>query len=162
MKRLKFFLPIVVAMIGVVLFSQCKKDHSCNMRITCNYSPNGMDAGDAVPFAIITFDTSKYHNGEIDTLISRVNVKGNINEWAIDSLYRWSQTTNYKYIANDRGVFEYTLPYPALLIVNAINVEAIKDTFGNILEYVKYTGTMQVQVDEGETTEKTLLMVETN
>lgn len=162
MKRLKFFLPIVVAMMGVVLFSQCKKDHSCNMRITCKYSPNGLDVGDAVPFTIITFDTSKYHNGDIDTLISRVNVKGNINDWAIDSLYRWSQTTNYKYITNDRGVFEYTLPYPALLIVNAIKVEAIKDTFGNILEYVKYTGTMQVQVEEGETTEKTLLMVETN
>lgn len=162
MKRLKLFLPIVIAVIGVVLFSQCKKDHSCKMRITCNYSPNGLDAGDAVSSAIITFDTTKYHNGDIVTLISQVNVPGNINEWAVDSLYRWSQSANYQYKTNENGVFEYTLPYPALLIVNAVKVEAIKDTFGNILEYVKYTGTMQVQVEEGETTEKTLLMVETN
>ena len=122
---------------------------------------NGLDAGDVVPFTIITFDTTKYHNGDIDTLISRVNVD-RINEWSTDSLYRWSQTTNYKYKTDAQGVFEYTLPYPALLIVNAIKVEAIKDTLGNILEYVKHTGTIQVQVDEGETTEKTLLMVETN
>ena len=161
MKNLRFFLPIVVALIGVVLFSQCKKDHSCKMRVVCKYSSNGLDAGDVAPFTIITFDTTKYHNGSIDTLISQVNVD-RINEWSTDSLYRWCQTTNYKYKTNAQGVFEYTLPYPALLIVNAVKVEAIKDTLGNILEYVKHTGTIQVQVDEGETTEKTLLMVETN
>lgn len=163
MKNLRFFLPIVLAVIGAVLFSQCKKDHTCNMKVTCKYSSNGIDAGSVVPYAIITFDTSKYHNGDIDTLISMVNTP-DITNWTVDSLYRWCENSaNYQYKTDANGVFEYTLPYPALLLVNAIKVDAIRDTFDNsIIGYVKYTGTVQVQVNEGETTEKTILMVETN
>ena len=165
MKNLRFFLPIIIAVIGVVLFSQCKKDHSCKMKVTCKYSSNGIDTGSAVPYAIITFDTSKYHNGAIDTLISQVNLPNisDIDNWTIDSLYRWFENSaNYKYRADANGVFEFTLPHPALLLVNAIKVDAIRDTLDSIIGYVKYTGTVQVQVEEGETTEKTLLMVETN
>ena len=54
------------------------------------------------------------------------------------------------------GVFTYTLKYPALLIVNAVKY----DTINGIA--MKYTGTTQVQVNEGETTDKTILMVKTN
>lgn len=175
MKNLRFFLPIVIAVIGAVLFTQCKKDHSCNMKVTCQYSSNGLDADSVVSFAIITFDTNKYHNGAVDTLISRLNVE-NISDWTNDSLYKWcdegyilyrfdgTSLHPYRYdgVTDNNGVFNYTLPYPALLLVNAIKVDAIKDTLGNILSYVKYTGTVQVQLNEGETTEKTILMVETN
>ena len=166
MKNLRLFLPIIIAVIGVVLFSQCKKDHSCKMKVTCKYSTNGIDAGQAVPFAIITFDTSKYHNGAVDELISQVNLPSfsDINSWSVDSLYRWFENpANYQYRTDANGVFEYTLPYPALLLVNAVKIDAIRDTFDNsIIGYVKYTGTVQAQVNEGETTEKTILMVETN
>lgn len=165
MKNLRFFLPIVVALTGALLFTQCKKDLSCNMKVTCKYSSNGMEGDSVVPFAVITFDTSKYHNGTVDSLISQVNLPNiqDMDSWTIDSLYRWlDSTANYKYKANANGVFEFTLPYPALLLVNAIKVDAVRDSLGSIVGYVKYTGTVQVQVNEGETTEKTLLMVETN
>lgn len=162
MKNLRFFLPIVIAMLGALLFSQCKKDHSCNMKVTCMYSPNGLDASSPVSYAIITFDTNKYHNGVVDPLISQVNVNGDLDAWSVDSLYRWSVSSNYQYKTDSKGVFEYTLPYPALLIVNAVKVDPIMDTLGNIIDYVKHTGTAQVQVNEGSTTEKVILLVETN
>lgn len=138
---MRVFLPIIVALVGVFFFTQCKKDHSCKMRLTCYYSSNGMDADSVVPFALISFDTVKYNSGlAVDTNIARVQ----------------------DFPTNGLGVFEYTLNYPALLIVNAVKFDTLRDDFGNVLEAHKYTGTTQVQLYEGETTEKTILMVETN
>lgn len=135
MKKLKVFLPIMIALVGVLFFAQCKKDHSCNMRITCYYSSNGMDADSVVPFALISFDTVKYNAGlAIDPAISSVQ----------------------DVPTNAQGVFTYTLQYPALLIVNAVKY----DTINGVAK--KYTGTTQVQVNDGETTDKTILLVETN
>ncbi len=132
---MRVFLPIIVALVGVFFFTQCKKDHSCKMRLTCYYSSNGMDADSVVPFALISFDTVKYNSGlAVDTNIARVQ----------------------DFPTNGLGVFEYTLDYPALLIVNAVKIDSV----GGMVK--KYTGTAQVQVNEGETTEKTILMVETN
>ena len=135
MKKMRVFLPIIVALVGVFFFTQCKKDHSCKMRLTCYYSSNGMDADSVVPFALISFDTVKYNSGlAVDTNIARVQ----------------------DFPTNGLGVFEYTLDYPALLIVNAVKIDSV----GGLAK--KYTGTTQVQVNDGETTEKTILMVETN
>ena len=135
MKKMRVFLPIIVALVGVFFFTQCKKDHSCKMRLTCYYSSNGMDADSVVPFALISFDTVKYNSGlAVDTNIARVQ----------------------DFPTNGLGVFEYTLNYPAQLIVNAVKIDSV-DGLAK-----KYTGTAQVQVNEGETTEKTILMVETN
>ena len=135
MKKMRVFLPIIVALVGVFFFTQCKKDHSCKMRLTCYYSSNGMDADSVVPFALISFDTVKYNSGlAVDTNIARVQ----------------------DFPTNGLGVFEYTLDYPALLIVNAVKIDSV----GGMVK--RYTGTTQVQVNEGETTEKTILMVETN
>ena len=132
---MRIFLPILVALVGLFFFSQCKKDHSCKMRLTCYYSSNGMDADSLVPFALISFDTVKYNSG--------LAVLPEIS--AVDSMM-----TDYF------GVFTYTLEYPALLIVNAVKIDSVNGIAK------KYTGTTQVQVNEGETTEKTILMVETN
>ena len=135
MKNLRFFLPIIIAVIGVVFFSQCKKDHSCKMRLTCYYSSNGMDADSVVPFALISFDTVKYNSGL--AVLPQIS--------AVDGM-----------MTDGLGVFTYTLDYPALLIVNAVKIDSVNGTAK------KYTGTTQVQVNEGETTEKAILMVETN
>ena len=136
MKKLRIFLPIVLAVVCVALFAQCKKDHSCSMRLTCYYSSNGMDADSVVPFALISFDTVKYNSGL--TVLQQIS--------AVDSM-----------MTNGSGVFEYTLDHPALLIVNAVKVDSMVNGMTK-----KYTGTAQVQVNEGETTEKAILMVETN
>ena len=122
---MRVFLPIIVALVGVFFFTQCKKDHSCKMRLTCYYSSNGMDADSVVPFALISFDTVKYNSGlAVDTNIARVQ----------------------DFPTNGLGVFEYTLDYPALLIVNAVKIDSV----GGMVK--RYTGTTQVQVNEGETT----------
>lgn len=138
---MRIFLPIMVAVLGMFFFVQCKKDHSCNLRLTCYYSGNGLDADSVVPFARISFDTVKYNAGlAVQPAISAVqDVQTNAN-----------------------GVFTYTLDYPALLVVNALKIDTLYDLDSNIVSITKYTGTTQVQVNEGETTEKTILMVETN
>jgi hypothetical protein len=133
MKKMRIFLPIIIAIVGVLFFTQCKKDHSCKMRLTCYYSSNGMDADSVVPFALISFDTIKYNAGNVLPDISRVQ----------DTL------------TDIHGVFTYTLDYPALLVVNAVKYDTVNGS------PKKYTGTTQVQVNEGETTEKSILMVET-
>ena len=45
---------------------------------------------------------------------------------------------------------------------NQLGNNTLFDDMGNVLDAKKYTGTTQVQVNDGETTEKTILMVETN
>ena len=139
MKKMKWILPIMIAVFSVAFFTQCKKDHDCRMRITCQYSSNGLDADTVVPFALISFDTVKYNAGLfVDTLISRVQG-----------------------VKTDKdGVFEYTLPYPALIIVNAVKFDTVWDDNHQFVSATKYTGTAQVQVNEGELTEKTILLVE--
>lgn len=141
MKKMRIFLPIMIAVLGMFFFAQCKKDHSCNMKITCYYSSNGLDADSVVPFARISFDTVKYNAG--------LSVQPDI-----------AQVQDVPTDAN--GVFTYTLDYPALLIVNALKLDTVFDQGGNVVSITKYTGTTQVQVNESETTEKTILMVETN
>jgi len=135
MKKLRIFLPIVIALVGVLFFTQCKKDHSCNMRLTCYYSSNGMDIDSVVPYALISFDTVKYNSG-----LAVLPEISSVDSMPTDAM----------------GVFTYTLDYPALLIVNAVKF----DTVDGVAK--KYTGTVQVQVNEGEITEKNILMVETN
>lgn len=138
---MRIFLPIMVAVIGMFFFVQCKKDHSCNMKVTCYYSSNGLDADSVVPYASISFDTVKYNAG----LAVRPDI---------------AKVQNV--LTNAQGVFTYTFEYPALLIVNAVKIDTIFDDMDNVVSITKYTGTTQVQVNEGETTEKTILMVETN
>jgi len=132
---MRIFLPILVALVGLFFFTQCKKDHSCKMRLTCYYSSNGMDADSVVPFALISFDTVKYNSGL--AVLPQIS--------SVDSM-----------LTDRSGVFTYTLDYPALLIVNAVKIDSVNGVAK------KFTGTTQVQVNEGETTEKTILMVETN
>jgi hypothetical protein len=157
MRKLRIILPILIAFAGVILFSQCKKDHSCKMKLTCYYSPNGMDVGPVVSNAIITFDTTKYVSGlAISPNISCVHLDS-LNLFTKERLYEICEGPGYPYKTDKSGVFTYTLEYPALIIVNATKVD--KDSLGN---YTKYTGTVQVQLNEGETTEKSILMVQTN
>lgn len=140
MRKMKWILPIMIAVLSMAFFTQCKKDHDCRMRITCYYS-NGIDADSLVPKAVISFDTVKYNGGlAVDPMISQVQ----------------------GVVTDMNGVFEYTLHYPALIIVNAVKLDTIFDDNHNVVSIKKYAGTTQVQVNEGELTEKPLLMVEVN
>lgn len=132
MKKLKFLLPIVISVCLVVFFSQCKKDHDCKMKITCNFSSNGIDTG---------------------KVASKVFIKVGKDEYA-----DYAKATGY---TNTNGVFEHTFPYPALLDIVATYSDTTFDENGDVTAIKNYTGGAQVQVNDGETTEKTILMVET-
>ena len=158
MKKMRVFLSIMIAVSGVFFFSQCnKKDLDCTLRLTCRYP-----SGDTVRNAIIAFDLSRYDttNHRIDTLISRVNdtliIDGDpLTIESIPDSTLFKVQNNYqivKYSTKEEGVFTYTLPYPALLVVNAVKVDTTHDQSGRI-KYVRYKGTTQVKLDEGEITD---------
>lgn len=122
----------MMACLMAVLFSQCEKDHSCKMKITCNLSNNGIDTDAVVPNAYIIVGKEEYAD------------------------YAKAQG-----LTNENGVFEHTFPYPALLDVVAAYADTTFDENGTVTEIKYYTGGAQVQVNANETTEKTILMVET-
>ena len=157
MKKMRIFLPIAIAILGVIFFSQCKKDHTCNMKLTCYYSSNGMDADSLMPFTEIYFDLSKYQNGIVDSAIFPKSHDPHPAHLAPSPAVNDSNTV----VANRLGEYKYTFSYPALLLVNAFKIDTVVKAPGDTV-YVKYTGTAQVQVNEGETTEKSILLVQTN
>ena len=61
---------------------------------------------------------------------------------------------------NDNGVFLHVFPYPALLDVNVSFYDTVRNANGT-LDSVLYTGSGQVQLYESETTEKLILLMET-
>lgn len=61
---------------------------------------------------------------------------------------------------NDKGVFLHVFPYPALLDVTVIYYDTVH-TAGGGVDSVLYTGAGQVQLYESETTEKLILLMET-
>lgn len=127
------FLSLVLAFLCLTgLFVQCKKDKSCKMKVTCNFSTNGIDTGEVVPKAYIEVGKEGYAD--------------------------FARASGY---TNDLGIFEHTFPYPALLDVVAFYSDSIRDADGNVTDIKYYTGNAQIQVNEGETTEKTILLVET-
>ena len=171
MKKKKFFLPIMIILLGVFFFSQCKKDTDCTLRLTCNYSPKGI----LIPAenAFITFETNLYdtHNHKIDSLILSVNFFDTVRingkdslmlrdvESIPDSTLFNELSKSYQNITNSKGVFTYTLPYPALLLVKATKVDTIHDQTGNIV-YKRYTRSTQVMLKEGETSDVKLELLE--
>ncbi len=157
MKKKKFFLPIMIILLGVFFFSQCKKDTDCTLRLTCNYSPNNT----LIPAenAFITFETNLYdttHPKKIDSLILSVNFfeNGTIKnvDDIPDSVLFKELSKSYQHTTNPNGVFTYILPYPALLLVKATKVDTIHDQTGNIV-YKRYTRSTQVMLKEGETSD---------
>ncbi len=132
MKKIRILLPILVAVIAVFCFTQCKKNHDCTMHIECYYSDNGLDTGAICSNAHIVVGKPEYAD--------------------------YARADGY---TNNQGVFEHIFPYPALLDVVANKADTTWDEEGNIVEVKYYTGAAQVQVNDGETTSKTILMVRT-
>ena len=173
MKKMRIFLPIAIAVLGVVFFSQCKKDNSCTLRVSCYYPANNNDTLVPVSNAFITFETNLYDtfNHKIDSLISLVHfyydsitdkndtilIPINIEDIPNDSLSTILSEGKYKYITNEKGVFTYTLPYPALLVVKATKIDSTTNASGIVVP-VRYTATSQVKLDEGETTDIKLIV----
>lgn len=132
MKKIKFLIPVLVSFCLIALFTQCEKNHDCNMKITCNFSSNGIDTGAVAPNVHIVVGKEEYAD--------------------------YARADGY---TNSNGVFEHTFPYPALLDVIATYADTTFDEEGNVTAVKYYTGGAQIQVNAGETSEKTILMVET-
>lgn len=61
---------------------------------------------------------------------------------------------------NDKGIFLHVFPYPALLDVTVTYYDTVHNASGGV-DSVLFTGAGQVQLYESETTEKLILLMET-
>lgn len=61
---------------------------------------------------------------------------------------------------NDKGIFLHVFPYPALLDVTLTYYDTVHNASGGV-DSVLFTGAGQVQLYESETTEKLILLMET-
>ena len=158
MKKMRIFLPVAIALFGVLFFSQCKKDTGCTLRLTCCYPTNGTKDSLAAD-VLIEFDTSHYDytNHDIDSLISCVNFGlDSLNDEEVLGYQKDSYYEEFR--TNENGVFTYHLPNPALLIVKATKVDSIKDNVTGNFKYVRYTATDNVKLEANETTDVKLII----
>lgn len=122
---------VLVAAFFTLTFSRCETKHDCKMYIKCNFTSNGVDTLGSVANAHIVVGEDHYN--------ARARAEG---------------------YTDANGVFIHTFELPALLNVLATYSDTIKDEAGNVTAIKNYSGGTQVQLYEGETTEKTILMVE--
>lgn len=132
MKKSLILIPFIAVVLMLTL-TQCKKNYTCGIKVTCNLTTNGTDTGAVVPGAKLVI----YPNAV---------TSGRTVHTAIESAKNAT--------ANENGVYEHTYPYEALLTVTAdyTNPETNKN----------YHGTTQIKLQEGEVIEKTVLMMATN
>lgn len=128
---LKCAVYILVAAVVALTFTRCETKHDCKMYIRCNFTSNGVDTLGSVANAHIVVGEDHYN--------ARARAEG---------------------YTDANGVFIHTFELPALLNVLATYSDTIKDEAGNVMAIKNYSGGTQVQLYEGETSEKTILMVE--
>lgn len=160
MKKMKIFLSIVIALFGVLFFSQCKKTPSeCTLRLKCVY-PTNNNKDSVANNVMITFDTTHYDytNHTIDTFITRVNADTNLADLSDAELLELQESGKYGYKTEKDGVFTYHLPYPVFLIVHATKVDSVKNEESGIFELVRYTATTNVKLERDETSDVKLII----
>ena len=137
MKKSLFFIP-VIALVILLTMTQCKKNYSCGLKITCNYTTTGLDTGEAVANAIWEIYPGAVASGRT----------------VHPAIEQYKDT-----VTDDNGVYEHTYPYEALLNISATKVDSVKDESGNIT-VKNYRGSAQVKLQEGQTVEKVVLMMQ--
>lgn len=128
----------VTALILLVVMTQCKKNYSCGLKVVCKYTTTGLDTGKVVP--------------KVSLDIYPGSVKpGSTVHPSIDSV-RYVMT-------DDKGFYQHTYPYEALLNITATHIDSVENDDGQMV-YTNYRGTAQVKLQEGRTVEKVILLME--
>ena len=120
----------VIALVILLTMTQCKKNYNCGLKVICNYTTTGLDTGKVVPGANL-----EIYPGAV--------ASGRIVHPAIES-----------------GKNEHTYPYEALLNIAATYVDTVKDDDGQVIGVNNYRGSSQVKLQEGQTVEKVVLMMQ--
>ncbi len=138
MKKSLFFIP-VIALVILLTMTQCKKNYNCGLKVICNYTTTGLDTGKVVPGANL-----EIYPGAV--------ASGRIVHPAIEN--------GKKGVTDENGVYEHTYPYEALLNIAATYVDTVKDDNGQVIGVNNYRGSSQVKLQEGQTVEKVVLMMQ--
>ena len=138
MKKSLFFIP-VIALVILLTMTQCKKNYNCGLKVICNYTTTGLDTGKVVPGAKL-----EIYPGAV--------ASGRTVHPAIES--------GKKGVTDENGVYEHTYPYEALLNIAATYVDTVKNESGQVTEIKNFRGSAQVKLQEGQTVEKVVLMMQ--
>lgn len=127
--KIRIFLPIVICFFALMVCTQCKKDTSCKAIVHVYFSNNGIDAEDPAPGAFVTI-------GQNANYADFAKAEG---------------------VANELGIFEHTFLYEASLevVANGVRIVYIND---DPVE-VAHSGSTQIKLEPGETTEVDLLII---
>ena len=151
MDKIRFlFLSFALAAL-VLLFAQCKKDHTNVVKLTCYYVSDQQDTTGPISGVWVEVDTNRLSPHITDSYV--VGANG-------DTVYY--SRTNYcsEDVRNARGftgadgsiTFEFYHP----LLMNITALDTIFDDMGNPTMY--YSGRTEVQVKDGEDVEKDIYL----
>ena len=138
MKKSLFFIP-VIALVILLTMTQCKKNYNCGLKIICKYTTTGLDTGKAVAGANLEIYPGAVASGRT---VHQAIENGKVG------------------VTNENGIYEHTYPYEALLNISATSVDTVKDDNGNVIGVNNYRGSAQVKLQEGQTVEKVVLMMQ--
>lgn len=132
MKKLFYIVPVITAFLLIMIFSQCKKETDCKVRVISRFSETGIDTGARVPGSFVKLG------------------KPDFAEFA--------QAEGY---SNSSGEFETTFRYEALLEINAKATifDTIFSGIDTTLIPIDYVARGEVKLVPGETVEKTVLLI---
>lgn len=138
MKKFKLIISALILVTGsALLLTNCQRDHSCKMKIVC-MRYDGIDTLGTLPNAHIVVGRDFYGSQPSAEYAKRDTV------------------------ADANGVCVITFAYPALLDVTVSGYDYIYSEDGTLQDSIYYTGTAQVQLNEGEMADKTILTMETH
>lgn len=141
MKKIRFIIPFVAAVVLLTCFTMCHKEEPMGFEITCLY-PEGCEDSGFVANAHVFIDTNKYHT--TDTLN---------HVWWCDTILK-----KIEGLTDANGFYEFKLMRkPALLEVTVKTDTVWADTTHTIPLYF-YSKTFEIQVNEGEVTKKEVVL----
>lgn len=151
MDKIRFlFLSFAVAAL-VLLFTQCKKDHTNVVKLSCYFVSDQQDTTGPIAGVWVEVDTNRLSPHITDSYV--VGTNG-------DTVYY--SRTNYcsedvrkarGYTGADGSItFEFNHP----LLMNLIALDTLKDVMGN--DSMRYSGRTEVQVKDGEDVERNIYL----
>jgi hypothetical protein len=136
MKKSLFFIP-VIALVILLMMTQCKKNYNCGLKVVCYHTTTGLDTGEVVAGAALDIYPGSVASGR--------TVHPAIEE-------------GRNGVTDNNGLYEHTYPYEALLNISATFTDTVVTETG-YTEVKNYRGTAQVKLVEGQTVEKAVLMM---
>ncbi|MDR2868097.1 MAG: hypothetical protein LBV46_00955 [Bacteroidales bacterium] len=147
MKKTVQILLVLLATAAIAIgFSECKKDETCKVKITCYYSENGIDTGTVAPDCTVELGREEYPP-----------IPNDLNGPRVPAVSAQAEG-----VTNMSGVYEHTFELEALLDIKAKATVQVYDSTTQAFVSINYIGLGQVKLIPGETVTKSILVIRQN